>query len=148
MPAGISFRPAAQKDARAIRNLTYRVGNNPMGLRWQRFLVAVNDSDELVGCGQIKQHRDGSHELASVAVLPEWQGRGIGRAIIMRLLEDAPLPLYLTCKGTMEKYYWQHGFSAVTPKEMTPYFIRLWKFFWLIKKFLPGLPPLVVMRKI
>ncbi|MFN8386101.1 MAG: hypothetical protein U0X92_06720 [Anaerolineales bacterium] len=33
------------------------VGINPMDLDWKRFVVAVNDEEQIVGTGQIKPHR-------------------------------------------------------------------------------------------
>ena len=44
---------------------------NPMDLKWANFVVAVDDeSGAIVGTGQIKQHGDGSYELASIATVP------------------------------------------------------------------------------
>ena len=58
----------------------------------------------------MKPHGDGSRELASLAVLPEWQGRGVGRALVHALLDGEPGPIYLTCAAGLEGYYEQFGF--------------------------------------
>ena len=98
-----------------------------MGLDWQRFLVAVDEQGRLVGCGQVKPHGDGTREMASIAVQPEWQGRGVGRMVIERILAEHPLPLYLTCRSTMGPYYQKFGFRALPLEEMPPYLHRLYR---------------------
>jgi N-acetylglutamate synthase-like GNAT family acetyltransferase len=122
------IRKATAADARDIRALIWRVGINPVSLDWRRFLVAVNAEDRVIGTGQIKPHGDGTREMASIAVQPEHQGEGVGKAIIQRLLAENELPLYLTCQARMEPYYHKFGFLALKPVEMPPYFRRI---FWL-----------------
>ena len=56
----ITYRPAQASDEAAIKALIRTVNINPMGLKWQRFLVALDKNGQLIGCGQIKSHRDGS----------------------------------------------------------------------------------------
>ncbi len=130
------LRKATDKDASSIRTLIYRVGINPFSLDWRRFLVAVDEEDRLIGSGQIKPHGDGTRELASIAVQPEWQGHGIGREIIERLLAENPLPLYLTCRARMAPYYEKFGFRVLRIEEMPPYFRRIYRaasfFSWLV----------------
>jgi N-acetylglutamate synthase-like GNAT family acetyltransferase len=112
-------------DFPAIKALIHEVGINPMGLDWRRFIVAVTDKDQLVGCGQVKPHRDGSRELASIAVVPAWRGSGVARAIIQRLLADYPPPLYLTCRASLGPFYERFGFRVASPAELPPYFRRI-----------------------
>ena len=122
----ISLRPATQADFPAIRRLIHAVGINPMSLDWRHFVIAVDENDRLVGSGQVKQHGDGSLELASIAVLPEWRKQGVARAIILHLLETNPRPLYLTCRGRLGTFYEQFGFKEVTASpDLPPYFRRL-----------------------
>ncbi|HEX9090031.1 MAG TPA: GNAT family N-acetyltransferase, partial [Anaerolineales bacterium] len=78
-PWQYNLRPAMADDAPAIRQIISAVHINPLSLDWQRFVIATDGQGRLVGCGQVKTHRDGSLELASVAVQPEWRGRGIAR---------------------------------------------------------------------
>src|SRR5512142_2915329 len=98
----IDIRKATAADARAIRKLIWRVKINPTRLDWRRFVVAVDEHDRLLGCGQVKPHGDGTREMASIAVQPEQQGQGIGRAIVERILAENELPLYLTCRSENE----------------------------------------------
>jgi GNAT superfamily N-acetyltransferase len=106
--------------------LIHDVQINPMALDWRRFIIAVDANDRLVGCGQVKPHQDGSLELASIAVLPEWRKQGVARAIILHLLETHPRPLYLTCRGRLGPFYEKFGFQdATAPAELPPYFRRI-----------------------
>ena len=122
-----TLRPARESESRQIKDLIHRVGINPMDLDWRRFIVAVNDQEQIIGTGQIKPHRKEVLELASIAVRPESQGQGIARAIIERLLKDSPRPLYLTCLSTMEPLYQKFGFVALSHEEMPRYYQRLSK---------------------
>jgi amino-acid N-acetyltransferase len=122
----ISLRPATSDDQAAIVRLVRAGGVNPMGVHWPRFVVAVEDSTgSVVGIGQIKQHRDGSHELASIVTAAEYQRRGIARRIIEHLLAGHTGDLYLICLSTLGPFYEQFGFRAVEDNEMPPYFRRL-----------------------
>lgn len=80
---------------------------------------------EVVGTAQIKKHRDGSYELASIATRPGYQRRGIAHRLIEQLLLKHPGVLYLTCMDNMEGLYQEFGFRTVEVDEMTPFFRRL-----------------------
>ncbi|MEW6029527.1 MAG: GNAT family N-acetyltransferase [Chloroflexota bacterium] len=123
--ADITLRPATRADDAAIKALIRSSQINPMDLDWRRFLLAVTRDGEMVGCGQVKPHSDGTRELASIAVRPAWRGRGIARLIIERLLDESPRPLYLTCASGLGPLYEKFGFRALSEREMTPYFRRL-----------------------
>ena len=73
-----TIRRATRQDANAIHALIRQVRINPMALDWRRFLVVVDEQHRVIGCGQVKPHADGTRELASLAVVPEWQRQGIG----------------------------------------------------------------------
>jgi N-acetylglutamate synthase-like GNAT family acetyltransferase len=119
-----ALRPAIQADFPAIRSLIYAVQINPMGLDWRRFIIAIDTNDQMVGCGQVKSHKDGSLELASIAVQPEWRKQGVARAIILHLLETQPRPLYLTCRGRLRPFYEKFGFQDVTDEANLPQYFR------------------------
>jgi amino-acid N-acetyltransferase len=96
-----------------------------MGLDWQRFVLAVTQSGEVIGCGQIKPHSDGTRELASIAVVPAWRGNGVARTIIEHLVAQESGTLYLTCRASLGPFYDKFGFRALRLEEMPPYFRRL-----------------------
>lgn len=113
------IRPATAADATSIRSIVRAAGINPVGLDWRRFLVA-DDGGRVVGVGQVKPHGDGSRELASIAVVPERQGEGIGRRIVGELLARESGPVYLMCQRRLAPFYRRFGFAALTPREMPP----------------------------
>lgn len=121
----INLRPATEADAPVIRELVHLGRINPTGLDWQRFLLAESPEGVVVGCGQIKPHRDGSYELASIVVHPDWRGRGVARRIIEALLAVHPDDLYLMCRSELGSLYEKFGFYAVQPDEMPRYFRRI-----------------------
>ncbi|MBV6395588.1 MAG: hypothetical protein HFACDABA_01166 [Anaerolineales bacterium] len=126
-PEQITFRPAAAQDAAAIKALVRLVRINPMALDWSRFLIASAAEGQLVACGQIKPHGEGTLELASIAVHPDWRGQGLAREVIARLLAGAARPLYLTCRSELEPFYAKFGFRRLAARELTPYFRRIQK---------------------
>ena len=124
--AEFDVRPATRENSSAIRLLIRTVQINPIGLRWRRFLVAVTSKGNLLGCGQIKPHADGSREMASIAVREQARGQGIARAIIEALLVLEPeRPLYLMCRAHLQPLYVKFGFQIIGLDEMPPYFRRI-----------------------
>ena len=118
-----------------------------MGLDWRRFLVVEDERGKVIACGQIKPHAGGVRELASIVVSPAWQGKGLARMVIERLMAQAGPPLYLTCRDSLENLYRRFGFQVVSdPGEMPPYFRRVWWVFALFRRFSPQVPRLLVMR--
>ena len=119
------LRPASVQDSPAISRLIKQVRINPTGLQWRRFVVAVDSHGTLLGCGQLKPHRGGIVELASIAVVPAQRRRGIARLIIEHLLVLAPRPLYLTCRSSLGPFYMRWGFRSVPFVDMPAYYRRL-----------------------
>jgi len=124
-----TLRPARESESGIIRELIHLTGINPMGLDWKRFIVAVNAQDQIIGVGQIKPHGADADilELASIAVYPEHQGKGVASAIIQHLLANSPRPMYLMCESSRGSLYEKFGFRAVSYNEMPRYFQRITK---------------------
>jgi predicted N-acetyltransferase YhbS len=120
-----TLRPAREEEDAAIKDIIYSAGINPLGLDWRRFLVAVDDQDRVIATGQIKPHGKEILELASIAVVPEHQGKGLARAIIEYLLRESPRPLYLTCVSSLGPLYEKFGFRAIPHDGMPRYFQRI-----------------------
>ncbi len=125
---GVKIRPASEVEQPEIKRIVKQAGINPRQLDWQRFLVA-EDEGKIVAIGQVKPHGAEVRELASIAVVPERQGQGLGSEIIAALLACEKGKLYLTCINKMEQYYPRFGFRVLKFKEMPPYFRR--SFFWV-----------------
>jgi N-acetylglutamate synthase-like GNAT family acetyltransferase len=85
----------------------------------------VTKDGELIGCGQIKPHSDGSRELASLAVHMHYRGQGVARVLIVHLLDGQTHPIHLMCRSRLGLLYNKFGFHALSEKEMTPYFQRI-----------------------
>jgi N-acetylglutamate synthase-like GNAT family acetyltransferase len=142
-----TLRPATAADAEIIHQIISNEHLNPMSLNWERFVLAQDDAGNVIGCGQIKPHGDGTFELASIAVVPEWRGRGVARRIIEHLLEQHPGRLYLTCRDVLEPLYQKFGFVTVGRDEMTPYFLRLSRLANLFTSLLRRSERMLVMRR-
>jgi N-acetylglutamate synthase-like GNAT family acetyltransferase len=120
-----SLRSATSEDFPAIKRLIHRVQINPTGLDWHRFVIAVDGSGRMLGCGQLKPHRGGIIELASIAVEPTDRLKGVASAVIEKLISQGARPLYLTCLSSMGSFYEKWGFRPLKTKEMPGYFRRL-----------------------
>jgi N-acetylglutamate synthase-like GNAT family acetyltransferase len=126
--AVIVLRPATAADQGRIVDIIREAQINPMDLKWPNFVVAVDEAlGQIVGTGQVKPHRDGTRELASIATVPAYQKQGIASRIIEHLLAQHPGVLYLTCMSPLGTFYERFGFREVPRDEMTPYFRRLVK---------------------
>ena len=120
-----TLRPAIEEDDAAIRVLVKEGRINPTGLKWPRFVVAVTRDRDVIGCGQVKPHRDGSIELASLVVTAEWRGRGVAAALIEHLVAAHHEDMYLMCRSSLGDFYEGFGFCALQETEMPPYFRRV-----------------------
>lgn len=133
------LRPARKDDRRAIRRLVRTARINPVGLDWRRFIVAVTPMDGVIGCGQIKPHREtnGSTclELASIAVEPSWRGQGVASAIVKHLLTNHPSPIYLTCRASLGAFYQKFGFQPIPQAFMPAYFRQVSRWMSWLKNF-------------
>ena len=141
-----TIRPARETESAQIRNLILSVGINPTGLDWKRFVVAVDDADNMIGCGQLKPHGQDVLEMASIAVYPEHRGQGIARAIIEHLLKDSPRPLYLMCESSLGPLYEKFGFRAISYTQMPRYFQRISKLAGLVTNLARREERLLVMK--
>jgi len=141
-----AIRPALESESTQIKDLINLVGINPTGLNWKRFIVAVNESGQVIGCGQIKPHGGDIRELASIAVLPEYRGQGIARAVIEMLLLENPRPLYLMCIAHNGPMYEKFGFKSIDSSQMPRHFRRIKKLFDIADVFRKSEEQLLVMK--
>ena len=129
----LTLRSATINDQKLIKDLIHKVGINPMRLDWERFIVA-EDAGRFMGCVQLKPHKDGVRELASLAVQPDHQGQGIGGQLIQALIEREGGELYLTCRSRLTPYYERFGFRAVDPAHVPDSFKIQMRFGRLLAK--------------
>lgn len=142
----MNIRAATAADQSTIHRIIHDANINPMSLEWHHFIVAEEDGG-VTGVGQVKQHSDGSRELASIAVIPERRGHGIAGEIIRTLLAQENGTLYLTCRNSLEDFYVRFGFRSIPPEEMTPYFRRLYRLGNALMKIGGGRQRLIVMKR-
>jgi len=103
--------------------------------QWTHFYVVCHDA-RIVGCGAIGPYWDKEDEscLFTVFVLPEYQGKGIGRTIIEALEQDEyflrarriEVPASITACGFYQKMGYSYKNGITTPDKEQLY--RLEKF--------------------
>ncbi|MBX3015369.1 MAG: GNAT family N-acetyltransferase [Caldilineaceae bacterium] len=127
------IRPATETDRFAISRLLRPRDYNRIHLQPTCFLVA-EDQGVVIGIGQVKRHREGSAELASLVVAPNRRGEGIGRALVRALVAryyaqnqkaQNQEPLYLFCLAELESFYASVGFTRVAPRQLPPWLALL-----------------------
>jgi len=83
---GEGFRSATAADKDLISKMVKAENMNPLFLDHNNFLVAQDDERQVVGIGQIRGIGK-QFEMASLAVLKDMRGNGIGTALVNELLE-------------------------------------------------------------
>lgn len=106
----IIVRPARQEDQETIVSFIQQAKLNPRHLHWQNFLVAELDN-QIVGMRQVKTHRQGTREVASGFVLPDYRRQGISAQLMNELLARERGPLYTMVNEKRAPYYAAFGFQ-------------------------------------
>lgn len=120
----ITLRPALASDQSTVTAIIRAAHINPFNLNWQRFIVAVN-GEPVVGVGQIKPHKDGSRELASIAVIPAYQHQGIASQIITALMQREKGVIHLFCRTSLADFYRRFGFQVISLQELPSELARI-----------------------
>ncbi len=141
------LRPAATEDLPEIKSLVRAAHINPTGLKWPRFVVVENDQGEVIACGQIKPHRDGSHEFASLVVDSDYRGQGIARSLVAHLTDIHEGKLYLMCRSSLGEFYEKLGFEVIAKPQMPPYFRKISQLASLVEILRKENETLLVMQK-
>ncbi|HEX9385844.1 MAG TPA: GNAT family N-acetyltransferase [Anaerolineales bacterium] len=113
----ISIRPARQEDQQTIVSYIRQAKINPRNLYWENFLVA-EENGQIVGVRQVKVYSQGTREVASGFVLPEYRRQGISARLMNEILSREKGTLYLMCRDKRAPYYEQFGFRQVTTNEL------------------------------
>lgn len=119
----ILIRPARQEDHETIVSFIRQAKLNPRNLNWQSFLVA-EENGQIVGVRQIKVYEQGTREVASGFVLPEYRRRGISAQLMKALLARETGPLYTMVNEKRAPYYEQFGFRRVDVSQLPSDFRR------------------------
>lgn len=113
----INIRPARQEDQQTIVSLIHQAKLNPRNLHWEHFLVA-EENGKILGVRQVKVHAQGTREVASGFVLPDYRNQGISALLMNELLAREHGPLYSMIDQKWSKYYEQFGFQHVNTKQL------------------------------
>lgn len=112
-----SVRPASAEDLASVHGLLERAGLPTAGVEeWLRDFLVAEHQGEIVGVAGLEVY-GASALLRSVAVRPDWQGSGLGRQLVERLLsaaqERGTQDVYLLTT-TAEHYFPRLGFACIS----------------------------------
>jgi predicted GNAT family N-acyltransferase len=107
---------------RAVRNPVFVVEQNvPIGLERDALdaqcthVLAFDAENRPIGTGRLTTQRT----IGRMAVLAEWRGRGVGDALLLRLIELAKTKAWpevsLHAQVSAMGFYLKHGFTAYGP---------------------------------
>ena len=113
----ISIRHAVEADQVTIVSFIRQAKINPRNLHWQNFLVA-EENGQVVGIRQIKVHSQGTREVASGFVLPEYRRQGISERLMNELLAPETGPVYTMVNEKWAPYYERFGFRRVDESQL------------------------------
>ena len=113
----ITIRPARQEDQQTIVSFIQQAKLNPRNLHWQNFLVA-EENGNVVGIRQVKVYSQGTREVASGFVLPEYRRQGISARLMNALLARETGALYTMVNEKRAPYYRQFGFRRVNVDQL------------------------------
>lgn len=88
----------------------------------QEFRIAEDIDGNRIGCGALHVMWQDLGEIRTLAVTPEWLGKGVGAAILARLVDDATeLGLgRLFCLTFEVDFFTRHGFVEVSDAIIDP----------------------------
>ena len=123
----ITIRPARPEDQETIVSYVRQAKINPRNLHWENFLVA-EENGKLVGMRQVKVHKQGTREVGSGFVLPEYRRQGISAHLMNEILSREQGVLYLMCRDRRASYYEQFGFQQVGVDQLPADFHKEYRF--------------------
>ncbi|HEY3247233.1 MAG TPA: arsenic resistance N-acetyltransferase ArsN2 [bacterium] len=125
MPTSVeqNIRPAGPADRSAIETLLtgFELPTAGVGEQIRGFVVAVS-AGEIVASAGLEVYGGGAL-LRSVAVRPDYQGRGLARTLILRLLERARadgIHQVFLLTTTAADYFRRLGFEAIAEATVDP----------------------------
>lgn len=125
MPAAdFTLRPARTSDVPGIKRLVAPLAEERILMAKetvayyegiQELRVAESSEGELIGCGALHVMWEDLAEIRTLAAADSWRGRGVGHALVKRLLEEArALGVSRVFCLTFEVGFFQrHGFEVM-----------------------------------
>ncbi len=99
------------------------------GLPNTLYAVVIRKAGEVVGMGRVIGDGGLFYQVVDIAVLPEHQGRGLGKRIVGELVaqlrSEAPAGAYvsLMADGEAHRLYSQFGFALTAPRSVGMAFV-------------------------
>jgi amino-acid N-acetyltransferase len=129
--SAFSVRRARTSDVPTIARLVSGFADNRILLNKERvtyyedvqeFRVAVDESDQVIGCGALHVLWEDLAEVRTLAVDPAWHGRGVGHALISVLLDVAQAlgVSRLFCLTFEVDFFVRHGFHEIEGTPVQP----------------------------
>lgn len=133
-PEKLVVRGARISDMRAVEplirnfaadNLMLPKSFDQLARTFREFVVVKDESERVLACGSLRIYTEGLAEICSLAVDAPYQGIGIGRMIVERLVEEAgSLAIGKVFALTLELGFFQRLGFHVAPKEDFP--LKVW----------------------
>jgi N-acetylglutamate synthase-like GNAT family acetyltransferase len=120
MAQTVDLRRAAPADEGAVLALLRSHQGLEVGFLASEFCLAV-EGDEVLACGRLRRHVDGSLELASVATRAGLHGKGLGSSLVRCILGGVREPVYALALAP--GFFERHGFHEVA-REGLPASVR------------------------
>ena len=126
-----AVRPARTPDVPTIARIVSGFADNRILLHKetvnyyenvQEFRVAVDPSDQVIGCGALHVMWDDLAEIRTLAVAPSWHGRGVGRALLEELVAQAERlgVSRLFCLTFEVDFFTRNGFHEIEGTPVQP----------------------------
>lgn len=129
LPAGLKCIPHPPSVAEYC-DLRVRAGLSPktreaatLGLPHTVFGVSIREGEQLLAMGRLVGDRGCFLQVVDIAVVPEWQGQGLGKAVMRELdawLQAHAVGAYvsLIADGDAHRLYAQFGFALTAPRSV------------------------------
>jgi amino-acid N-acetyltransferase len=131
----ITIRPARAEEQERIVSLIHEARISPRNLHWENFLVAEQEG-AIVGIRQVRIHAQGTREVGSGYVLPEYRHQGISARLMNEILGHQKGVLYLMCRDKWVPYYEQFGFRRVRADDLPSDFRKEYRIGRIITSFI------------
>ena len=116
-------KPASAGDLDAIKQLLEQNDLPLAGVdeHWKTFVVA-REGDHVIGCGGSETYANAAL-VRSIAVVPEYRSRGIGRLIVRHLIDRLSargIREFYLLTTTASEYFKKRGFKKCDRDEVNP----------------------------
>jgi amino-acid N-acetyltransferase len=129
--SAFTVRPARTADVPTIARIVSGFADNRILLHKetvnyyenvQEFRVAVDESDQVIGCGALHVMWEDLAEIRTLAVDPSWHGRGVGHALLTELLAQGQRlgVSRLFCLTFEVDFFVRHGFHEIEGTPVQP----------------------------